>query len=57
MRETPQEVTDLLRFQKSLIQLIQHNNLADLSTRAPKPAATPHSREIEVLVRKVNPRR
>lgn len=53
MRETPQEVTDLLRFQKSLIQLIQHNNSADANTRAPKPTGAPQSKEIEVLVRRI----
>lgn len=56
MRETPQEVADLLRFRKSLIQLCEHNNSASLSPRAGSKAATPQSREIEVLVRKTNPR-
>jgi hypothetical protein len=56
MRETPQAVTELLRFQKSLIQLIQHNNSADQSTRVAAPTTTPQTREIEVLVRRLDRR-
>lgn len=56
MRETPQEVTDLLRFQKSLLQLVQHNNSADLSTRVAKQTSTPQSKEIEVMVRRLDKR-